>query len=556
MPAGDARQDLGLIEAALATTLGVDGHGHQDLPAHAGASPASCQQKAERLRQTAFTVVLEGVQRGAGGAGERRAPLQLHQPTRQGRVQAEGHAGRLSQAPLKEPPARDTEHLPFTIAARAAWRQQKIKDGLHGAIVVPAPSPDPYGHLSSGAMTTKGPRAPEPVRADGPAQRPVMRARGEWAHRQALWLAVLGTIFMVVTMAVLSSAPGWGYDFEAYYLAALRLARGDGIYQPWTLAEPFRPGPYGLYLYAPPLAVAFLPFTALSLPIGTILWVGLRIALLALACRLMPVSPTVRWRTFAAASFSAATISDLHLGNVSVLVAVLSVLVWRWLDRPAGSIALAACMAIRPTMGLVLIWMLLRRAWRPVVWAIVAGLALIGATVPLVGEQGYRDFFRVLGHVSDVTGVPNNLDLGSTVLRLGLGPTVASLALYLGYAVGIGALLLSLRRDRELGYVVTIGATMLLAPLLWDHYLASLIIPAAFLADRGRAWGVTLPLLTWLPPPFLPLLVLAATVLPLLARERRQPDERELLPSGPRDRQGLIRRQARRASPVAARAVG
>lgn len=383
-----------------------------------------------------------------------------------------------------------------------------------------------------------------------------MRARGEWAHRQALWLAVLGTIFMVVTMAVLIGAPGWGYDFEAYYLAALRLARGDGIYQPWTLAEPFRPGPYGLYLYAPPLAVAVLPFTALSLPIATIVWVGLRIALLALACRLMPVSATVRWRTFAAASFSAATVSDLHLGNVSVLVAVLSVLVWRWLDRPAGSISLAVCMSIRPTMGLMLIWMLLRRAWRPVVWTLLAGGLLIAATIPLVGEQGYRDFFRVLRHVSDVTGVPNNLDLGSTVLRLGLGPTIASLALYLGYAVGIGALLFSLRRDREVGYVVTIGATMLLAPLLWDHYLASLIIPAAFLADRGRPWGVALPLLTWLPPPFLPLVVLASTLLPLLARQRRQPGGRQLLPAGPRGRQGLIRRQAHREGPVAAPAAG
>jgi len=180
-------------------------------------------------------------------------------------------------------------------------------------------------------------------------------------------------------------------------------------------------------------------------------------------------------------------------------------------------------MSIRPTMGLVLVWTLLRRAWRPVVWTGAAGLLLIAATIPVVGEQGYRDFFRVLQHVSDVTGVPNNLDLGSTALRLGLGTTIASGALFAGYAVGIGAMLFSLRRDREVGYVVTIGATMLLAPLLWDHYLASLIIPAAFLAERGRSWGVALPLLTWVPPAFLPLVVLGATVLPLLAREGQEP---------------------------------
>ncbi|MBA3627002.1 MAG: DUF2029 domain-containing protein [Chloroflexi bacterium] len=372
-------------------------------------------------------------------------------------------------------------------------------------------------------MTTRMRRAPQAPTDSGAQARPIMRPRGGWSRPAALWLAVLGATFTVATMAVLIGSPGWGYDFEAYYLAAVRLARGDGIYQPWTLAEPFRPGPYGLYLYAPPLAVAVVPFTALSLPVATIVWVALRIVLLAVACWLMPVSAAVRWATFAAAAFSAATISDLHLGNVSVLVAVLSVLVWRWLDRPTGAVALALCMSIRPTMGLVLVWTLLRRAWRPVVWTGAAGLLLIAATIPVVGEQGYRDFFQVLGHVSDVTGVPNNLDIGSTALRLGLGTTIASAALFAGYAVGIGAMLFSLRRDREVGYVVTIGATMLLAPLLWDHYLASLIIPAAFLAERGRSWGVALPLLTWVPPAFLPLVVLGATVLPLLAREGQEP---------------------------------
>ena len=56
------------------------------------------------------------------------------------------------------------------------------------------------------------------------------------------------------------------------------------------------------------------------------------------------------------------------------------------------------------------------------------------------------------------------------------------MALFLSYAVAVGALLLSLRRDRELSYVVTLMATLLLSPLLWDHYLTNMIIPAAFLA--------------------------------------------------------------------------
>ena len=65
--------------------------------------------------------------------------------------------------------------------------------------------------------------------------------------------------------------------------------------------------------------------------------------------------------------------------------------------------------------------------------------------------------------------------------------------------------------------MVTIGATLLLAPLLWDHYLASLILPAAFLAQRGRRGASLLPLLAWLPEPLLPVLAIAATLLPSCA---------------------------------------
>jgi hypothetical protein len=43
------------------------------------------------------------------------------------------------------------------------------------------------------------------------------------------------------------------------------------------------------------------------------------------------------------------------------------------------------------------------------------------------------------------------------------------LALYGGYVLGLGAMIVSLRYDRDTSFMVTIGATLLLAPLLWDH---------------------------------------------------------------------------------------
>ena len=105
------------------------------------------------------------------------------------------------------------------------------------------------------------------------------------------------------------------------------------------------------------------------------------------------------------------------------------------------------------------------------------------------------------------------------MLELGFDETIASVALLVGYALGLAAIALSLRRDRELGFVVTASASLLLSPLLWDHYAAMLVLPAAFLASRGRAWGLVLPLLTWLPGAALPFVALAGVWLPFLARE-------------------------------------
>jgi hypothetical protein len=318
----------------------------------------------------------------------------------------------------------------------------------------------------------------------------------------------------------LPDAPAWGYDFEAYRNAAARLSETGSLYQDETLGGPFSPGPFGLYLYPPPLGVAVSPFTALDMQLGTVLWYGLHVLALAVACALMPVPAGTRLLAFGVAALSLGVIRDVVLGNVSVLILPFLALAWRALDRPAGSIATAVAIAMRPTLGLLLVWQLLRRRWTAVAWTIGAGLVLIALTLPVVGPGGYADYVTVLRNLTGITGVERNVDLSSTVLALGGGATAAQVALLGGYAFAIGAMLVSLRRDPEVGFMVTLGASLLLSPLLWDHYLATLVLPAAFLAARGRPVGILLPLLTWLPAPALPFVVVLATVAPFFARAR------------------------------------
>jgi hypothetical protein len=223
---------------------------------------------------------------------------------------------------------------------------------------------------------------------------------------------------------------------------------------------------------------------------------------------------------FGVAALSFAVIHDLVLGNVSVLLLLPLSAAWRWLDQPLGSIAQAIAMSVRPMLGVLLIWQLLRRRWRAVAWTIGAGVLMVALTLPVVGVSGYLDYVTVLRNLGGVTGVEFNYDVSSSLVLLGATESAATIALLGGYVVAVAAIILSLRRDGEVGFMVTITASLLLSPLLWDHYLAMLVLPAAFLASRGRPWALALPLLSWLPGEALPFLVLVATWLPFLAHDR------------------------------------
>ena len=56
------------------------------------------------------------------------------------------------------------------------------------------------------------------------------------------------------------------------------------------------------------------------------------------------------------------------------------------------------------------------------------------------------------------------------------------------------------RIDDEASLAVTVVASQLLSPLLWDHYAMLLLIPTALLLERRHWWAIAIPLAGWLPP--------------------------------------------------------
>lgn len=337
--------------------------------------------------------------------------------------------------------------------------------------------------------------------------------------------AVLFLLLILALSRVLYGSDAWAYDFSAYYHAVLRLIDTGSPYQPgWTLNEgPFQAGPFDLYLYSPVPVVLMLPFGALSADGGALVFLVIRLAMLVALCALMPVSRTARLSTLAVACVSAPVLQDLNLGNVSLIVTFLAVVAWRFVDRPLSAVAIALSASIRPTMALFAVWWLARGKWRAVVWLALAGLGLVLITLPFVGIAGWNDYLTLLTNLTNFEGVYRNFALGALAARAGAPEWLAHAALFAGYAIAGVAVALSLRRDRDVSFVVTLGATLLLSPLLWDHYMTNLLVPAGFLASRGRPWGLVLPLLCWLPQELLAFVALAGMILPFAAPDRGQP---------------------------------
>ncbi|MDP9483366.1 MAG: hypothetical protein M3P84_09110, partial [Chloroflexota bacterium] len=136
----------------------------------------------------------------------------------------------------------------------------------------------------------------------------------------------------------------------------------------------------------------------------------------------------------------------------------------------------------------------------------------------------------ILRSISAPIVTPHNFTPGAVAYQLGLGEgpataiqainTVAVLAIVLWAAV---------RTSPVVGYLTAATASQLLSPVLWDHYAMLLLLPTAWLIERGRWWAAAIPLSTsivliWLPAVVYPIAFWTALLAPIVIG--REPDSR------------------------------
>lgn len=287
-----------------------------------------------------------------------------------------------------------------------------------------------------------------------------------------------------------------GYDFRAYHAAAVRVLHGGSAYDlDYSLA-----GAFGLFFYPPSFLPLVLPFGLLAEGPATWLWIAGLAACFAGAVVAMPVRMRTRWWIVLLAGLSWPFVYNLKLGQVGPILLLTFALGWRWLERgrPAGiGIAAAVGAAIKVQPGLLLGWALLARRWRVVAAGAVA-LALLAVAGTLVtGMDGWGVFLGLLAKVSDPIATPQNCTPGAVLWQMGVPREVAGVV-QTAWTLGVGLLVVvaAVRLPGTPSFLAAVIATQLASPILWDHYAVILLLPVAWLMERGHRWAMAVPLTT------------------------------------------------------------
>jgi Glycosyltransferase family 87 len=273
------------------------------------------------------------------------------------------------------------------------------------------------------------------------------------------------------------------------------------------------------YVYLPFTGLVMTPVSHFPFPQSARLWFGISHAALLLAIALTGVHLTgKRWWhapwTIALGILIAALMMPLYRQSTAgqlngVLALALAIILvslehrWHWLAGLA--IAFAALFKLSP--GLFILWLLWRRAWRPLAWT-AGWLALLTLwSLWQVGLSLHLEFLPLLadmriGHSTWAhRGMtfhfdPANQAMGSFLLHVlaGAGDTQPWLNLGEGVANGLtmvfslgvlGVIIFATRRGwgdsgpepeaLRLEWALVVLASLLIPSLLWDHYVVQLL---------------------------------------------------------------------------------
>jgi alpha-1,2-mannosyltransferase len=324
-----------------------------------------------------------------------------------------------------------------------------------------------------------------------PGSRRSATTRGTEFER-ALTQVLFGLIPAVVTGFVLLGAlrsHGVAYDFHwSYYPAARRLLDGGDIYASTSLGLA-----NGVAFTYPALAAVLLaPFALMGHSLADHVYL---VACLLMVPGTLWLAGMRDWRVYGIALLWLPVIVGWQGGNVSVPLALLSALAWRWRGRPLrAGVVVAIAISVKPFIWPLALWLLATRRWRAAGWALASGLTINLLAWAIVGFNRIDTYLRLSGKL-----VSSQWRTGYGMLavahHLGAGRSAGELILLVvsgGVAVALVHSGLAKRSDRR-SMVLVVALALVASPLVWSHYFVLLLLPLAIYRPRlSPLWAMPL----------------------------------------------------------------
>jgi hypothetical protein len=200
------------------------------------------------------------------------------------------------------------------------------------------------------------------------------------------------------------------------------------------------------------------------------------------------------------------------MGNVHLLLLGLLAIAWLGIRRGdragewTAGLAVGVAAVIKVFPGLLVVWFLLSRRYRAAAGVLLGVVALTLVSLPVTGLEPWRQYPTVLANLSAPADVTDTL--APTVW---LAPVVGfDVARWLVAAVGLVVVaLVAVRARRDVpstrltalaaSFGVAVTVSVLVAPALYHHYLAILVLPLllGLVAGVPLRWLALAYLLMW-----------------------------------------------------------
>ncbi len=263
-------------------------------------------------------------------------------------------------------------------------------------------------------------------------------------------------------------------DFhDVYYPAAQNVLDGVSPYVDEV-------DPRMRFVYTPFVAFLVAPFTVFPVSVAEVLF-----SLLLVGCYVAtPYVMGIRdWRVAGVVLLWAPFVSSLQTANVTLLLAFLCGLAWRWRDRRIlAGVSIGLAIGLKLFLWPLAVWLIAtRRFVSLLVASAITGFSIL-MVLPFETVGTFTTILRDQGELFDV----ESYTIYGFLAELGV-PDLLARGAWL--AVGLSVLVFGRR-----SFGLCLAAALLLSPIVWLHYFALLVVPLSAAAAPLWMWLVPLPL--------------------------------------------------------------